>query len=43
VTQLLIFEPVIGEAEIGRDEGVKIHESGDLLYVLTWRIRYHQA
>jgi len=26
LTQLLIFEPVIGEAENGRDEGVKIHE-----------------
>jgi len=43
LAQLLIFEPVVREAENGRDEGALGSTREDLLYVLSWRIRHHQA
>jgi hypothetical protein len=37
----LFLEPIVCEAENGDDEGVKIHESGDLLYGVG--LEHHRA
>jgi hypothetical protein len=37
----LTLEPIVSQTENGCDEGVKIHESGDLLYGVG--LEHHRA
>jgi hypothetical protein len=39
--RLLTLEPIVSQTENGCDEGVKIHESGDLLYGVG--LEHHRA